>query len=94
MIVPLTSDNIAAIWKVIVDKEHLAYPSNLIYVQIAADGRFVFGAYDNFDRDCVVATSRFPKDVLDRLVESGVIRSYDVDASEEPIVVGTGEVPT
>ena len=75
VVAPLTSENIAAIWK-------------------ALENRFVFGAYDNFDRDCVVATDKFPVEILDRLVERGVIRSYNVDAHAEPIMVGRNIIPT
>ncbi len=60
----------------ITEREHLAYPSGIIHVQIAVDGRQVFGAYDHFDRNCVVAYEGFPTALLDRLVANGVIRSY------------------
>jgi hypothetical protein len=94
VVVPLTSENIAAIWKLVVEGEHLAYPSHINHVQIAVANRFVFGAYDHFHRDCVVATDRFPLEILDRLVANGVIRSYKVDAEADSIVVGRTQVPT
>src|ERR1700726_1564502 len=37
VVVPLTSENIASLWKIVVEKEHLANPSGLIHVQIAVD---------------------------------------------------------
>ena len=94
VVIPLTSENIAAIWKLITweadddpESEHLLRPSNFIHVQIATSNRFVFGAYDNFRPDCVAATNEFPLEILDRLVVNGVIRSYkvDTDADRGPI---------
>ena len=79
LVLPLTDETVPAIWAVITEKEHLAYPSGIIHVQIAVDGREVFGAYDHFDRDCVWAYEGFPTALLDRLVANGVIRSYRAD---------------
>jgi len=93
VVVPLTSENIVAIWKTVTDKEHLAYPSNIIHTQIAINGRLVFGAYDNFHRDCVFASDRFPKEKLDQLVQSGVIRSYKLDSTVSEVTVGECSIP-
>ena len=71
---PLTDDNVAAIWKVITEKDLLT--DRIIHVQIALGGGLIFGAYDNFQEDCVVAYEEFPVALLDRLVANGVIRSY------------------
>ena len=72
-------ETVPPIWGAITEKEHLAYPSGIIHVQIAVDGREIFGAYDNFHRNCVVAYEGFPTALLDRLVANGVIRSYQTD---------------
>ena len=79
LVLPLTDETVPPIWRAITEKEHLAYPSGIIHVQIAVDGREIFGAYDNFDRNCVVAYEGFPTALLDRLVANGVIRSYQTD---------------
>ncbi len=74
LVLPLTDDNVAAIWKVITEKDLLA--DRIIHVQIAVGGGLIFGAYDNFHEDCVVAYQGFPVALLDRLVANDVIRSY------------------
>jgi hypothetical protein len=94
IILPLTSENIAHIWKLVVEKERLAYPSHIIHVQIAVTDRLVFAAYDNFHCDCVFTTDRFPLEALDRLVAKGIIRSYRPDADARPTHVGNTQVPT
>ena len=90
LVVPLTEDNVSSIRKVITEKEHLGSSSNIRHVQLSVGGKFVFGAYDNFHRDCVVATERIPLKLLDKLSANGVIRSYEIAPDEEPIIVGAG----
>jgi hypothetical protein len=107
VVIPLTSENIDAISKLInwapdddwdPDTERdvpngRMSTGSFFHVQVASDNRLAFGAYDNFHRDCVFATEKFPVELLDRLVANGVIRSYAVDADAEPIVVGKTSVP-
>lgn len=50
----------------------------LCHVQIAYRGQLVFGAYDNFHRECVVAYEPVPLSFLDELVATGVLRSYQL----------------
>jgi hypothetical protein len=83
VVLPLTHETIDAIGKQITweaeddpEEGHQVFPSNFFHVQIASDNRYVFGAYDNFCSCCVVATKIFPREVLDRLVANGIIRSY------------------
>ena len=76
LVLPLVEDTIQAVWKVITEQDHLINPLGIIHVQIAQKERLIFGGYDNFHRDCVFAMPGFPIGLLDRLVASGVIRSY------------------
>ncbi len=76
VVLPLSEETVAAILKIVTEKDHLAYPSGIYHVQVAVAGRHVFGAYDNFHRDCVGASEDFPIDLLDKLLANGVIRSY------------------
>ena len=101
VVIPLTKENIIAIRELITweaddapESERSLQPSNFCHVQIATENRFVFGAYDNFSSDCVVATDKFPLDVLERLVANGVIRSYEVVIDGRPMRVGWSQVPT
>ena len=72
------------------EQEHLGHYSNIVHLQIAVGGKFVFGAYDNFHRNCVIATDAVPLELLDDLATKGVIRSYEIAANENPIMVGGG----
>jgi hypothetical protein len=90
---PLTSENIDTTWKRIAwerdddfgipENERLMQPSNFVHVEISVDGRCVFGAWDNFHEECVIATDEFPLEVLDRLVADGIIRSYTIDTDPD-----------
>jgi len=87
--VPLTRENIDRLWKRITwepeddfsipENDRLMRPANFVHVEISVDGHCVFGAWDNFDEECVIATDEFPLEVLDRLVAEGTIRSYTID---------------
>ncbi len=79
LVLPLTDEVIPAILAVITEKEHLGYASGIHHVQIAVASSMVLGAYDNFDRNCVVAYEGFPTGLLDRLAANGVIRSYQAE---------------
>jgi len=77
LILPLTDETVPAIQRVITKKNALTDSSGIIHVQIAVGDRMVFGAYDNFHRDCVVAYEGLPTALLDHLLENGVIRSCE-----------------
>ncbi len=76
LVLPLTKESVDVIWRVISEKDHLTDPTGIIHVQIALDGRLVFSGCDNFHRECVSAWEGVPIELLDRLIENGVIRSY------------------
>jgi hypothetical protein len=50
--------------------------SRVIHLQIENGGKLVFGAYDNFDRECVWVSEVVGVDLLDRLVADGILRSF------------------
>jgi len=52
----------------------------LLHAQIEVEGALVFGGYDRFHRQCVRAASPITTTFLQRLVENGVLRSYESDA--------------
>lgn len=52
------------------------YMRDIIHIQIEKDGRLEFGSYDNFHHECIVAFHGVPTALLNRLQESGVIRSW------------------
>lgn len=76
-VLPLNADIVAAISRIVSEKGRLTDPTGIIHVQIALNGRLIFGGYDNFHRECVVAWEGFPVALLDRLTANGVIRSYE-----------------
>lgn len=53
----------------------------LVHTQIAQDEQLVFGAYDNFHRDCVFALPPTPESLLVELKERGFVRNFSLDGS-------------
>ena len=75
LVLPLTPKNLSPLERVIVSK--VAFGNGgIIHVQIERHGRMAFAAYDNFDRDCLVAYSDVSPAVLDELIKTRVLRSY------------------
>ena len=75
--VPLTDETIHIIWQELTEKDHLVN-EGIIHVQIESNGKLVFGGYDNFHRECVVAYEGVPLELLESLNNSGVIRKYEI----------------
>lgn len=75
VVLPLTSETQPLIWSRLSVADHLA-ADGIIHTQIEKNGRLAFGAYDNFHRDCVGASDAVPVHLLEKLKESGVIRSF------------------
>jgi hypothetical protein len=74
-ILPLTPQNVSAIVKAITSK--IAFGNRgIIHVQIERNGKMAFAAYDNFDRECVVAYPAVSSASLHELTMTGVLRSY------------------
>jgi len=55
------------------------FMKHVIHIQIEKDGVLQFAAYDNFHRDCVECGPGVPRELLERLRLSGVLRSYEAD---------------
>jgi hypothetical protein len=47
-----------------------------MHLQIERNGKMAFAAYDNFDRECVVAYPAVSSASLDELTMTGVLRNY------------------
>ncbi len=75
VILPLTVETQPLIWAAVSKGDHLA-DDGIIHTQIEQGGRLAFGAYDNFHADCVSGPA-VPRSLLERLKESGVIRSFE-----------------
>lgn len=73
---PLTEQNLRDIWKELIAKDHLVR-EGIIHVQIMYCGKLVFGGYDNFHRECVIAYSGVSIDFLEELKVKGIIRGYE-----------------
>ena len=52
------------------------FMKDIIHIQIEKNGRLEFGSYDNFHPECIVAFHGVSTNLLSRLPESGVIRSW------------------
>jgi len=79
--VPVTGETAKALRERLSVQDLFHDDGALIHVQIEHAGHLVFGAYDNFHKDCVVAYELTPEALLEQLKSSGVIRSYDVAVS-------------
>jgi hypothetical protein len=75
LILPLTQENLSAIEKAVNSKIAFGH-GGIVHVQIERNGKMAFAAYDNFDRECVVAYSAVSSALLDELTETRVLRSY------------------
>jgi hypothetical protein len=75
IIIPLTEQNLRDIWKELVAKDHLVR-QGIIHVEITNHGKWVFGGYDNFHRECVKAYSGVSIEFLEKLRAMGLIRGY------------------
>jgi hypothetical protein len=74
-ILPLTPQNVSAIVKAITSK--IAFGNRgIIHVQIERNGKMAFAAYDNFDRESVVAYPAVSSASLNELTMTGVLRNY------------------
>jgi hypothetical protein len=49
---------------------------DIVHIQIEKGGRLEFGSYDNFHSECVAAFHGVSTDLLNRLQQKGVIRSW------------------
>jgi hypothetical protein len=77
---PVTHEVIAALKGRLAQRDLFSQGGALVHVQIQWEGQLVFGAYDNFHRDCVSAWDPTPEALLEDLLRRGVIRSYGVAA--------------
>jgi len=75
VVLPLTSSTYPRLWKELIERDHLVN-EGIIHVQIERDGKLLFGGYDNFHRDCIVAYSGISQDFLEQLRIKGIIRGY------------------
>jgi len=75
VVLPLTQQNLSALEKAVVSKIAFGH-KGIIHVQIEKNGKMAFAAYDNFDRECVVAYSAVSSDLLDELREARILRDY------------------
>lgn len=49
-------------------------PATIIHIQIEKGGILQFGAYDNFDPECIFFGRAVKQDVIERLVSEGILR--------------------
>jgi len=74
VVIPLSDHNVTVLTRLVTACDDWA--DIILQLQIATAGGLVFGAYDNFHEECVVAYREFPTDLLDRFVADGIIGGY------------------
>ncbi len=80
VVVPVTTALVATLKELLSGPGIFGDDGSLIHAQIEHNGRLVFGAYDNFHKDCVVAYEPLDQQFLERLCNNGVLRGYAVAA--------------
>jgi len=75
VVLPLTDETIQEIWQELEKKDHLVN-EGIIHVQIEHKEKLAFGGYDNFHKECVIAYSSVPLELLEYLKEKGIIRGF------------------
>jgi hypothetical protein len=76
VVLPLAPATVDAIERAIRSKIAFGGYRGIIHAQIEADGKLAFAAYDNFHKDCVYASTQVSSELLDRLIETKVLRGY------------------
>jgi hypothetical protein len=76
VVLPLAPSRVPEIEKAIRSKVAFAGYDGIIHVQIESEGEIVFGAHDNFGRDCVVVNAIVKTSILDDLVKARILRGY------------------
>ena len=72
--IPLEQQTVQPILDVVLPEGR--FMKDIIHIQIEKNGRLEFGSYDNFHRDCIVAFHGVSTELLGRLRQSGVIRTW------------------
>jgi len=74
VVLPITADVKAALKKNLSSPGIFSRNGALVHVQIERDGELVFGAYDQFHKDCVVVHA--PEALVAKLHCKGILRAY------------------
>jgi hypothetical protein len=74
VIIPLDADTTEILLKRVLPRVGLR--ARVTHIQIEKEGKLLFGAYDNFDADCVWFHSSVGTEFLDSLVACAAIRKY------------------
>jgi hypothetical protein len=77
LILPLREEDLSGLAKAVISKIAFGL-KGILHVQIEKNGKIEFAAFDNFDRDCVVAYSGVSPALLDELTRTGVLWGYSV----------------
>jgi len=80
IVLPLEPDTIRPILSEVLPEGRVV--RDISHVQVERAGRLAFGAYDNFHRDCVVCWSAVPRELVEQLTVSGVLRSWEFAPTE------------
>jgi hypothetical protein len=82
VVLPLEPETIRPILDTVLPDSR--FMNDVIHVQIEKGGELQFGAYDNFHPDCVGCGPDVPRQLLEQLRLSGVLRSYHIQPMDAP----------
>jgi hypothetical protein len=74
VVLPLEEHTVRPILDVVLPDRR--FMDDIVHIQIEKNGRLEFGSYDNFRPECIVCFLGVSTDLLDKLRDNGVIRSY------------------
>jgi hypothetical protein len=75
IVVPLEPETVDAIIYGVLPEGGIV--RNVVHVLIEKNGELAFASYDNFYPNSIICSPLVPKALLDRLIDSGVLKSYD-----------------
>jgi hypothetical protein len=82
VVLPLEQETIRPILDTVLPDSR--FMNDVIHVQIEKGGTLQFWAYDNFHPDCVGCGPDVPRQLLEQLRLSGVLRSYQTHPVDPP----------
>lgn len=79
VVVPLDASRAQTIKEAIAKSSVLSDETGgLVHLQIAKDGRLVFGAYDNVHPECTVVYEPYVHSFTESLLKNGAVESYSI----------------
>lgn len=77
VILPVSPELLVSLQKALAGSGVFNTGGALVHAQVEYKGKLLFGAYDNFHNDCVVAYEPIATAFLEQLRDKGILRAYE-----------------